>query len=123
MATRRNWTEPETERLRALARENLSTCAIGRLMGRHEEVVHHKPGFRKDDNRYPETLELYRNNGDHLRKELMGRVPKWTPQGKANLQTAARLKHERAQRPPKPPFDRQAWASTRPRNANGEFAP
>uniref|UniRef100_A0A6M3KYU1 Uncharacterized protein n=1 Tax=viral metagenome TaxID=1070528 RepID=A0A6M3KYU1_9ZZZZ len=29
------------------------------------EVVHHKEGFAKDDNRYPETLELFPTNKGH----------------------------------------------------------
>lgn len=53
------------------------------------EVVHHKNGIR-DDNRL-ENLQLFQTNGEHLKHELTGRVPKWTKEGKAKLLKTVRL--------------------------------
>lgn len=50
------------------------------------EVVHHKNN-QNDDNRL-ENLELFSCNADHLRHELTGKCPKWTPAGKARLRAA-----------------------------------
>ena len=48
-----------------------------------KEVVHHLNG-KPADNRI-ENLELFQTNGKHLHKELKGKIPKWTPEGKAKL--------------------------------------
>lgn len=61
------------------------------VLGRYllpTEVVHHKNGA-PDDNR-PENLEVFSTNAEHLKHELTGRVPKWTPQGKARIREAVR---------------------------------
>lgn len=55
---------------------------LGRLLKR-EEVVHHRNG-KRDDNRL-ENLELFSKNSDHLRHELTGRCPKWTPEGRQRI--------------------------------------
>lgn len=57
-------------------------ASIGRLLERHE-VVHHKNGDPLDNK--PENLEVFQSNPDHLRSELTGRVPNWTPDGKARI--------------------------------------
>src|ERR1017187_2231241 len=44
------------------------------------EVVHHIDG-RKDNND-PENLIVFGSNAEHLKHELTGRVPNWTPEGK-----------------------------------------
>lgn len=57
-----------------------------RKLGRYllpGEVVHHK-GEKTDND--PDQLELYSSNGKHLAEELKGRVPNWTPEGKARMQ-------------------------------------
>ena len=60
---------------------------LGRLLDR-AEVVHHKNGDRSD-NRVA-NLELFAKNSDHLKHELTGRCPKWTPAGRARILAAAR---------------------------------
>jgi hypothetical protein len=60
-------------------------------LGRHltrDEVVHHRNGNR-EDNRI-DNLEVFATNADHLRHELTGRCPKWTPEGKARILAACR---------------------------------
>ena len=52
------------------------------------EVVHHVDGNRQNNS--PENLELYGCNADHLRDELTGRVPNWTPEGKEQILRACR---------------------------------
>lgn len=47
------------------------------------EVVHHINGD-PEDNR-PENLQLFSSNGEHLRHELTGKIPKWTPEGWAAM--------------------------------------
>lgn len=43
------------------------------------EVVHHIDGNKL--NNAPDNLELFQNNAEHLRVELSGKCPKWTPSG------------------------------------------
>jgi hypothetical protein len=64
---------------------------IGRFL-LPNEAVHHDPKVAKSDNR-PEVLTVFASNADHLRHELTGKVPKWTPEG------FARMKSRRNPRP------------------------
>ena len=47
------------------------------------EVVHHLDSNR--ENNTPENLMVFATNGRHLKAELQGRVPKWTPAGIAAI--------------------------------------
>lgn len=51
------------------------------------EVVHHIDANR--ENNIPENLIVFGSNAKHLKHELTGRVPKWTPQGLDSLKSAA----------------------------------
>lgn len=53
-----------------------------------QEVVHHRNG-NPEDNR-PENLEVFQTNAEHLRHELTGKVPHWTPEGWRRMQAAGR---------------------------------
>lgn len=56
--------------------------SIGRPL-RPGEVVHHIDGDRT--NNRIENLQLFSKNADHLRHELTGKVPNWTPEGKKRI--------------------------------------
>lgn len=53
---------------------------IGRLL-LPSEVVHHIDG--NPQNNAPENLQHFATNAAHLRHELSGQVPNWTPEGRA----------------------------------------
>lgn len=65
---------------------------LGRPLTRLE-VVHHNKGRR--DNK-AKDLRLFPTNGEHLRYELTGKIPKWTPKGHARLLAAARKPRKRS---------------------------
>lgn len=57
------------------------------------EVVHHIDG--DPGNNAPANLRLYRSNGAHLRDDLAGRVPNWTPEGRGRIRAGSRLAAQR----------------------------
>ena len=61
---------------------------LGRLLD-PKEVVHHLDGNPR--NNHPANLEVFATNTDHLRHELKGRCPKWTPEGWARMQAGVQL--------------------------------
>ena len=65
---------------------------LGRCL-RPGEVVHHIDGNNR--NNAPENLDVYPDNETHLAETLKGRVPNWTPEGKARMKGRPRLPHQR----------------------------
>lgn len=55
---------------------------LGRYLHPHE-VVHHRDG--NPANNTPANLELFVSNADHLRAELAGRCPRWSPEGRLRI--------------------------------------
>lgn len=64
--------------------------AVGRMLD-PQEVVHHVDGDPLNNERA--NLELFATNADHLRHELMGQTPAWTPEGRARTQEGWRAWH------------------------------
>ena len=60
---------------------------LGRYLLRHE-VVHHMDG--NPLNNHPDNLVLFSHNSDHLKHELTGHCPKWSPEGKKKLLESAK---------------------------------
>lgn len=75
-------------------------ASLGRYLTR-DEVVHHINGD-PEDNRL-ENLMVFSTNGRHLKAELTGRVPQWTPEGWARMQ--AGVQRSRTRRRPGAPGD------------------
>jgi hypothetical protein len=53
-----------------------------KVLGRYlepQEVVHHREEPKSNND--PSNLRLYASNAEHLRDELTGRCPNWTPDG------------------------------------------
>ena len=73
---------------------------LGRYLLR-SEVVHHINGDPQDNR--PENLQVFPTNGDHLRHELVGRIPNWSPEGWEAMQAGCRKK--RTLRKPTSPDD------------------
>ena len=62
-----------------------------KILGRYltvDEIVHHKDKNKKNND--PSNLELFDCNGNHLRAELTGQIPRWTEDGKKRIREAAR---------------------------------
>lgn len=76
---------------------------LGRYLER-TEVVHHLD--RNPLNNAPENLQVFQTNGEHLKVDLAGRIPRWTPEG---------LKKQEANRE-RIAILRKSGAYARPRN-------
>ncbi|MDA3832775.1 MAG: hypothetical protein PF495_05205 [Spirochaetales bacterium] len=61
---------------------------LGRYLG-NKEVVHHLN--KKTDDDRTENLSLFPSNGDHLRHELTGHCPNWSPEGWEKICDAIRI--------------------------------
>lgn len=74
---------PDGRRGRYVAEHRLvMERAIGRKLLR-TEVVHHVDG--NPLNNSPDNLLLFQSNADHLRHELMGRMPNFSPSGLSRI--------------------------------------
>lgn len=72
------------------------------------EVVHHIDGNRQ--NNYPDNLEVFGTNGEHLAATLVGQIPKWTPEGLERMREGSRKPRARRRKPtpdPSTPDDEQ----------------
>jgi hypothetical protein len=65
---------------------------LGRYLEPHE-VVHHKDGNHQ--NNHLDNLELFSCNSDHLKSELQGRMPEWTPDGHRRILEGCRRPRSR----------------------------
>jgi hypothetical protein len=65
---------------------------IGRKLTTRE-VVHHIDGDPQNND--PANLMTFQTNAEHLRHELIGRVPNWSPEGKERVREANRQRHSR----------------------------
>lgn len=66
------------------------------VLGRYlepQEVVDHIDGDTSNND--PGNLRLFPTNAEHLRVTLAGRVPRWSPEGKARLMEAVRKPRRR----------------------------
>ena len=73
---------------------------LGRYLERNE-VVHHINGDPQDNR--PQNLAVFQTNAAHLRHELTGKIPKWTPEGMERIRAGVRKK--RTSRRPAGPDD------------------
>jgi HNH endonuclease len=73
--------------------------AMEQKLGRYllpTEVVHHIDS--NPENNDPENLIVFGSNAQHLKEELTGRVPNWTPEGrKRSVEGVERWRQERRQ--------------------------
>lgn len=73
------------------------------------EVVHHKDGNKLNNS--PENLELFDKNADHLRVELSGKCPNWTPSGILAIQAGVdKIRKQAPLRPNRREYSRK-WAA------------
>lgn len=94
------------------------------------EVVHHLDGNRQNNGL--SNLRLFPRNSDHLRYELKGQVPRWTPSGYQRMLDSALRKRKpripgpgrgRPGQPRGPSPQLSAVAIARPRDEKGRFLP
>lgn len=64
---------------------------LGRYL-RRSEVVHHADG--NPANNAPDNLVVFQTNALHLKHELTGRVPNWTPEGWARMCAPRGKRHQ-----------------------------
>lgn len=69
---------------------------LGRFLDPHE-VVHHRRRGDTLDNR-PENLEVFQSNPEHLRHELAGCRPAWTPDGWSRIEAGVQKSATRRRR-------------------------
>ena len=80
---------PHTTKRRMVAEHRLvAEAKLGRYLEPHE-VVHHIDG--DPQNNHPDNLIVFQTNSQHLKEELKGRVPKWTPEGIEGIREGHRL--------------------------------
>ena len=60
---------------------------LGRYLERHE-VVHHIDGDVKNNS--PENLQVFQSNAEHLRHELTGKRPNFSPEGLQRIRESTR---------------------------------
>jgi hypothetical protein len=65
---------------------------IGRFL-EPQEVVHHRNKNKQDNS--PANLQLFSENSEHLKHELTGKVPNWTPDGLLRISQAVSLSNRR----------------------------
>ncbi len=75
------------------------------------EVVHHVDG--DSGNNQPENLMMFAMNSEHLKHELVGRVPNWTPEGRERILQGVR-KGNRTRRKSKVDDRRRTQTSDHP---------
>jgi hypothetical protein len=100
-----------TKQHRVLEHRLVMERKLGRFLD-PSEVVHHIDG--NSQNNDPENLMIFHTNATHLKHELNGRVPNWTPEGFANMCKANpkwlkndRLKAKYGDSQPSQPTDHQ----------------
>jgi len=78
---------PHANKQRCVAEHRLvMEETLGRYLLR-SEVVHHID--RNPQNNAPENLMVFSTNGEHLRHELKGQVPQWSPEGRDRIRQAS----------------------------------
>ena len=79
----------------------LCEARLGRYLSA-TEVVHHANGNPQDNSL--ENLVVFSSNAEHLKHELTGRIPNWTPEGRERILQGVRQKKK--PRAPKASGDR-----------------
>lgn len=104
-------THPNRTKQNRVAEHRLvAEATLGRYLLR-TEVVHHKNGNPKDNR--PENLEVFQTNALHLKDELTGRIPNWTPEGKARILEGVR-RSNRVRRKVKPDAEAPTQSTAHP---------
>jgi hypothetical protein len=88
---------------------------LGRLL-LPTEVVHHVDG--NPEHNHPDNLMVFQQNSEHLRQELTGRVPNWSPEGKERIRSAV-VRHFATQRLLKSDGGQHTLPIDRPSSSDG----